>query len=336
MMNVIVYSETLESNEIVDSLSFSHHVRIISSKKYISSPDYRNTISFEPNINKLYAINDQLTAHDSNDNSIYEKYSDYLNSTNIDFFLGIEERYLYCKQIFIDCFVYANNIIFSSVMVEIQVDHFRVLDSLLNLNNLQEFIDKFNIYGYFSISKEMNGTTDVKFSSRINLRCALHRLRGVNIPLMIVQSQMGRELISSNQDFVKEIHFNRKKKIILMHHFDYVYCDLDGTLITNEGISNPVLTFLNNMKNNGKNIILITRHLGDPKLTLYDYEIDVNLFSEIIHLTLGQKKSDYIKHKAVFIDNEFPERHDVFSTLKIPAFDVDVINTFVCYGIEYF
>lgn len=335
VMNVIIYSKTLTSNEIVDSISFSHHVNITSSEEDLNNPNKENTPTLESNLIDLYVIDDRIINYKNHKNFTSDNINEYLRNIKVDYFLGIEDEYFCYKQIFLDFFMDGNKIIFSAVMAEMQDNSFRVIDSKINMEAIEELANKFNLSEYFSISKVANGTNVIKYCDKINNRIVLYRLRGVNIPLMIVQSHLGRKLIACNQNFISEIFLNRTQKIKLKHQFDYVYCDLDGTLILDEGISNPVLCFLKNMKTQGKTIVLITRHLGDPKATLIHYDIDLNIFFEIIHLTSGQKKSDYINHKAIFIDNEFPERYDVYSTLNIPSFDVDAINTINFYGLDF-
>ena len=51
-----------------------------------------------------------------------------------------------------------------------------------------------------------------------------------------------------------------------------------------------------------------------------------NIFDDIINV--GEKdKSYYIKEeKAIFIDDSFRERKDVYEKRQIPVFDIDMLN----------
>jgi len=111
------------------------------------------------------------------------------------------------------------------------------------------------------------------------------------------------------------------------YDYETVYLDLDDTLIINNQVHLPSIKFLYQCKNQGKKIILLTKHDGNVEQTLLRYCINTNLFGKIIHVDENEEKSDYIDpKKAIFIDNAFKEREMVQNKYNMPVFDVDGIE----------
>jgi len=111
------------------------------------------------------------------------------------------------------------------------------------------------------------------------------------------------------------------------HTFDTVYVDYDDTLIVDGKVNALLMQFLYTCKNQGKHLILLSRHPGDLMADMQDFCISAHLFSKIIHLKNSEKKSNFIKtEEAIFIDNLFNERSDVLHQAGIPVFDVDAID----------
>ena len=78
--------------------------------------------------------------------------------------------------------------------------------------------------------------------------------------------------------------------------------------------------------NNKIRVTLLSRHLGDIYKQLERFRL-TNLFDRIIHIGENNKKSDYIdNYNAIFIDDSFSERKDVYINCQIPVFSVDMIE----------
>ena len=104
--------------------------------------------------------------------------------------------------------------------------------------------------------------------------------------------------------------------------YDRVYIDFDDTLIWNGKVNLRLISFLYQCLNEGKKLILITRHNGDLTEELIKYRL-ANIFDEIIHLNRTEQKSDFIdKTGAILIDDSYGERKEVHKKLGIPVFDV--------------
>jgi len=188
---------------------------------------------------------------------------------------------------------------------------------------------KLSIYGawFFQIKRSIEGElTLLEVAPRIAGSMATNRMLGVNFPLLAIYEHERIPIsICTNKGIVKldRALGNRYKHSI---KFNVLYLDLDDTLIINNKVNELVITLIFQCINEGKKIVLITRHALDLNKTLSQYRIS-NLFDEIIHLTRNEKKSQFIKEKdAIFLDDSFSERLDVLNFCGIPVFDVNMIE----------
>lgn len=114
--------------------------------------------------------------------------------------------------------------------------------------------------------------------------------------------------------------------------FEYrrVYVDYDDTVTAEHGEKvNPyMLAYLYQCKNKGREIVLLSRHSATKDSSLEEDMkrlcLPKELFDEILDIKPEEKKSDFIEKgvPAIFIDNSFAERKEVFETCNIPVFDV--------------
>ena len=178
---------------------------------------------------------------------------------------------------------------------------------------------------YFQVRQDVDGRFKLlEISARCSGSQVLTRARGVNLPLLSVYAAMGRDIM------VRENHFPVTMDRTLMSMFDFgydyakVYLDYDDTVINLRGVDPDILRLIYQFRNDGKTIILITRHDGDIHRSLRKHCIDPHLFAEIVHLQKGELKADHMQPDgAIFIDNMFAERLAVQERHGIPVFDVD-------------
>lgn len=181
---------------------------------------------------------------------------------------------------------------------------------------------------FFQVKQNTDGQWKLlEVSSRTAGTMVAQRAKGVNLPLMAIQDYLCRELTTIPIPEIKKI----ERAIYTKPQFDFifstVYIDFDDTIISDNQVIIEAMAFLYNMKNQKKNVILITRHERDIYISLDKFSIPYGLFLKIIHITDNQPKSNFITIKdAIFIDNHFPERLDVFEKCKIPVFDVDYLE----------
>jgi len=105
------------------------------------------------------------------------------------------------------------------------------------------------------------------------------------------------------------------------------YVDFDDTIIVNGQVNTTIMKFLYQCVNEGKQIILLTKHAYDLNESFKKYRICSELFNEIVLIESEGKKSDHISDsKSIFIDNYFYDRLLVKEMHNIPVFDVDAVE----------
>jgi hypothetical protein len=169
----------------------------------------------------------------------------------------------------------------------------------------------------------------LEISCRIAGTMVAQRTIGINLPLMTVQDYLDRKLITLPNEQPRIIERRITTRAELDFNFENIYIDLDETLIIGGHAVPMVLAFVYQSISTGKKIRLITRHAGDVATTLQRAKICIEIFDEIIHITDGSPKSQYITPHSIFIDNHFPERLDVALNCKIPVLDVDTLEFFI-------
>ena len=185
---------------------------------------------------------------------------------------------------------------------------------------------------YFQVKKDKNGAFRLlEVSVRASGTMNLFRTIGVNFPLLTIYNLLEMDVEILPQAYSVEVDrclLNRYR-----HNIDFqtVYIDFDDT-ITRAGVVNfEVMGLLYNLRQQGKKLILMTRHQGNIHSTLERLAIHTNLFEKIIHLTAGEEKFNFIDldFNPVFIDNAFRDRLLVHKHKSIPVFDVDALGILI-------
>ena len=181
---------------------------------------------------------------------------------------------------------------------------------------------------WFQIKQDKAGHWKLlEVSTRCAGTMALTRARGVNLPLLSVYVAMGYEVdVSPNQYHVK-MDSTLIRRYRIDYAYDKVYFDFDDTLTLRGKVNLKAIWFLYQCRNQGKKVILLTKHSAEILDTMRNYCIDRGLFDEIIHIAPSEKKSSFIAPKfAIFVDNAWQERNDVSRVHSIPVFDVDGLD----------
>ena len=185
---------------------------------------------------------------------------------------------------------------------------------------------KFKGVWFFQLKRDVNGVlTLLEIAPRVAGTMAVSRMNGVNLPLLslYIAQDTNIEVIDNKLNVEIDRALANKYKLDMI--FDSVYVDFDDAVIIGESVNYLLVGFLYKMMNEGKRIILITKHSKNIHDTLSKYRIEKKLFDEIIHLKPTDEKSLYIVGKAIFIDDSFSERLKVKRALNIPVFDVSEI-----------
>lgn len=182
---------------------------------------------------------------------------------------------------------------------------------------------------YFQLKKDDNGRYKLL---EIATRCAgtmcLSRARGVNLPLLSVYAAMGKNISVFENPYSLVMDRTLISRYKIDYEYDTVYIDYDDTIVEGEDVCLPVVRFLYQCRNQGKKVVLITRHEVDHSDTiersLESHAISDKLFDEVIKLSFEESKADFISPEhAIFIDNAYTERKKVYDKLHIPVFDVE-------------
>lgn len=245
-------------------------------------------------------------------------------------------EYLPGEEVTVDCFTdRKRNLVLAAPRTRERVRagismRCRTLDARQDVLDIANVInDRLTLRGpwFFQLKKDRSGDWKLlEVSCRIAGAMVTQRARGINLPLMAVHDFMGRDVRPLPIAEVSLIERRIQTFAQLDHEFDTVYVDFDETVIMDGKAIPSTLYFLYRMLTQGKRLILVTRHAGDVLEALHKACIAPTLFSEIVHLKEGQKKSAFISGKAIFVDNHFPERLDVALSCGIPVFDVDALE----------
>lgn len=180
---------------------------------------------------------------------------------------------------------------------------------------------------FFQLKRARDGQLVLlEVAPRIAGAMAAHRVAGINFPLLSIFEE--ERLPISVQTLHGSIELDRAlaNRYRYPIKFSTLYIDLDDTLLLNGRVNTLAIKLIYQCLNNGKKIVLLTRHCDDLNQTLAKYRLS-GLFDEIIHLKETEKKASYIKVKnAIFIDDSFAERMNVAEQCNIPTFDGSMIE----------
>ena len=181
---------------------------------------------------------------------------------------------------------------------------------------------------FFQIKKRDSGEYILlEIAPRIAGTMGISRNTGINYPLLTLFTLQDIPIDIINNKYnicVDRALISRYKTDI---KYDYVYVDLDDTMIVNKKVNTSLMAFLYQIVNEKKKIVLLTKHIGNVNETLSKYHISENLFDEIINIEKDEEKSDFIRReKAIFIDDSFSERRKVSINCNIPVFDCSEVE----------
>lgn len=176
---------------------------------------------------------------------------------------------------------------------------------------------KRNVEGKFSL---------LEVAARLGGSSSLHRNLGVNFALLTVFNTFGISVDVIMNNYEIELDRALDSKYRLNIDYDKVYCDFDDCLLLGNVVNTQLISFLYQCINLKIRVILITKHEFNIHETLSRFRLE-GIFDEIIHLSPKELKYQYMEREnAIFIDDSFLERKEVFSNLGIPVFAPDNIE----------
>lgn len=180
---------------------------------------------------------------------------------------------------------------------------------------------------FFQLKRAQDGQlTLMEVAPRIAGSMATHRVKGVNFPLLSIFEEERLPIFVKPNEGIVELDRALGNRYRHSVRFFVLYIDLDDTLIVNGRVNTQMVKLLFQCVNDGKKIVLLTRHREDLNQTLAKYRLS-GLFDEVINLGVDEKKFSHIEcTDAIFVDDSFAERMDVSERCNIPTFDCSMIE----------
>jgi hypothetical protein len=181
---------------------------------------------------------------------------------------------------------------------------------------------------FFQTKEDADGQPKLlEVSCRAAGTMSVYRQLGVNLPLLAAYDALGMEVRILKNDLALTMRRRLESRYVIQYEYQTVYVDYDDTLVVDGKVNTLLMRFLYECLNQGKRLVVLSRHPGDLLADMQKFRIFPELFDTIIHLPEGAMKSDYMDDKnAILIDNLFCEREEVLTRTGIPVFDVDAVE----------
>jgi hypothetical protein len=183
---------------------------------------------------------------------------------------------------------------------------------------------------FFQAKKDTSGNFCLlEIASRFAGSSSIHRFFGINFSYLNILNELYPNLEIITNDF--DIEYDRSLDIKTKSNinFNNAYIDFDDTLVINNKVNCNLIKIIYHLLNDNKNIFLITKHKGNIYNSLKEYNINPDMFSDIIHLKSNDEKYHYIKGDSIFIDDSFSERAKIKKHLNIPVFSAESVNVII-------
>lgn len=156
----------------------------------------------------------------------------------------------------------------------------------------------------------------------------LHRAMTVNIPRILLHLALGNQVTVRPTFPWRGISVGRNLSPRYVLDFRDIFVDYDETLVLEGVVVEEVLRFLKDQSTSGIGVHILTRNLGDVRGQMERIGLQVDVFDSLKQVQPGDLKSKYVTQRSLFIDNEFPQRQDVWSRTGVPAIDLDQLDFF--------
>jgi carbamoyl-phosphate synthase large subunit len=169
----------------------------------------------------------------------------------------------------------------------------------------------------------------LEVGTRIAGSMSLHRVKGINMPILAIYERQGRELLIKKREGTISVDRALYNQYLYDINFSSLYIDLDDTIIVNNKLNILAIQLIYQCIQKGIKIVLVTRRQEKLEETLQRYKIK-HLFDEVNQLQEWERKSTYIRDKnSIFVDDSFRERIDVETQAKVPTYDCSMIECIV-------
>lgn len=180
---------------------------------------------------------------------------------------------------------------------------------------------------FFQMKEASDGRPKLlEVAARLGGSSSYFRAKGINFALLTAFDAFGASVDVEVNDYTLELDRALGSKYKANLDYDTVYVDFDDCLVIGGKVNVMLVGYIYQAVNNGKKVVLITRHDGVIGESLKKYRLD-NVFDEVVHILDGAPKGNFIDgDKSIFIDDSFSERISVKKELGIPVFSPDMIE----------
>ena len=185
---------------------------------------------------------------------------------------------------------------------------------------------------FFQLKRNVDGEYRLlEVAPRVAGSMGLNRAVGVNLPLLAVMDAFDIDVSVMPQ--FDQCTVDRALDCVFKVDcsYDEVYLDFDDTLVKDGKVLLPTVAFLYQCHNEGVAVHLLSRHTKNIHESLVAAGIGEDLFASITVIDDDEKKSSYIKPSgpAIFIDDSFAERKDVFEKTGVKVFGLDNLDVLI-------
>jgi len=184
---------------------------------------------------------------------------------------------------------------------------------------------------FFQVKRDARGHWKLlEFAPRQSSTMGLYRHSGVNFALLSLFNAQKMPVQILRNEYALQLDRCLHNRFKAELDYRRVYIDFDETVIVGRQVYGRVMEYLYQCRNDGIEIVLITKHRHELAITLRECAISEHLFDRIIHLREDENKADFIEPEgAIFIDNYWLDRRAVKARHGIPVFDVDAVECLV-------
>jgi len=247
--------------------------------------------------------------------------------------------YLPGEEYTVDCFTDRHrNLLFSGVRVRKRISNGISVNTLPFDGDTSEFtpiIEAINATipmrgaWFTQLKRDKNGhLVLMEIAARFGGSSSLFRARGVNFAALTLFDAFDYDVSVFADNFPVEMDRALDTIFKIGIKYNEVFVDYDDCLVMADGTVNySLMAYLWWCINKKIRITLLTKHRTEIHACLRNLRMN-SFFDRVIQLSPDQHKSDFIDNKdAIFIDDSFAERQEIFTKCGIPTFGVDMIGS---------
>lgn len=250
-------------------------------------------------------------------------------------------EYLPGEEYTVDCFTNFNGELLCAyprirarIMNGISVNTKPVFDNGEFINYAKKINSKIKFNGawFFQVKRNVKGELVLlEIAARFGGSSSLFRAKGINFALMSLYNIFGIPVSINENKYQVEMDRALDNKYKIDISYNEVFVDFDDCIYLNQKtVNEELIAFLYKCLNKDIKITLLSKHddINLEPLSLILEKLRIKqLFDRIIHISVQDQKYKYIDNKkAIFIDDSFAERNEVFQKLGLNVFSIDMIE----------